>query len=157
LYVTATNVDLLVVIDTQTLTTIAEVALNVFEKNVPVRDQLEGLYPNGLAVAPDGRTIYIADAGINAVQVVTVDPVNRIFTPSGFIPAGYYPTAVALSPNGKRLYIANGKGAAVGPNGGAGFDPNSPTTYIAQLVKGSISVVDDVDQFDLQSGTTQVA
>jgi DNA-binding beta-propeller fold protein YncE len=156
LYVTATNVDLLVVVDTETWSAIAEIPLNVFEQG-PTRQRLQGLYPNAIAVAPDGRRLYIADAGINAVQVINVDPVNRTFTPAGFIPAGYYPTAVALSADGKRLFVANGKGEAVGPNGGAGFDPESPTYYIAQLVKGSVSIVDDVDQFELEGGAAKVA
>src|SRR5262249_23696294 len=69
LYVTATNVDLLVVVDTVTLTTIAEVPLNVFD-TVPPKQQPQGLYPNALAVSADGRRVYVADAGINAVQLI---------------------------------------------------------------------------------------
>jgi len=64
LYVTATNVDLLIAVDTETFRAVAEIPLNVFEEG-PTRDRLQGLYPNALAVAPDGSRVYIADAGIN--------------------------------------------------------------------------------------------
>src|SRR5262249_39036748 len=66
-----------------------------------------------------------------------------------------YPSALALSADGTRLYVANGKGNGVGPNGGADF-PTLPSYYIGALLKGSISVIDHVDQYDLQAGTAQV-
>src|SRR5207247_1792793 len=73
------------------------------------------------------------------------------------IPTGWYPSALALNAAGTRLYVANGKGIGVGPNGGPAFDSlNSPTTYIAQLLKGSVSVIDAVDQYDLAAGSAQV-
>ncbi len=156
LYVTASNVDVLVAIDTTTFKTVAEVALNVFE-NGPLPQQLQGFYPNALAVSADGRRIYVADAGINAVQVISVDPATRTFTPLGFIPAGWFPSALALSADGKRLYVANGKGDGVGPNGGDAFDTSgSPTSYIGQILKGSVSVINGVDTYDLAGGTAQV-
>ena len=152
LYVTATNVDLLVVVDTATLETVAEVPLNVFETG-PLTTQLQGLYPNSIAVTPDGRRLYIADAGINAVQVVTVDPAARQFTPTGFIPAGWYTTAVLLSGDGKRLYAANGKATGLGPNGGPEFDKlGLKSDSIHQLLKGSVSVIDNVDTYDVVDG-----
>src|SRR5262249_10169240 len=120
LYITASNVDLLVVLDTSTLTTVAEVPLNVFTSGA-LAQQPVGLFPNALAVSPDGRRVYVADAAINAVQVIDVDPTERTFTPAGFIPTGWYPSALALSSDGTRLYVANGKGNGVGPNGGPGF------------------------------------
>jgi YVTN family beta-propeller protein len=156
LYVTATNVDLLVVIDTTTLETVAEVPLNVFESG-PLPTQLQGLYPNSIAVTADGRRLYLADAGINAVQIIDVNPDARQFTPAGFIPAGWYPTAVLLSGDGKRLYVANGKATGLGPNGGPEFDKLGLTSdSIHQLLKGSLSVIDGVDTYDGAAGQSLV-
>jgi DNA-binding beta-propeller fold protein YncE len=152
LYVTATNVDLLVAVDTTTLQTVAEIPLNLFESG-PLLTQLQGLYPNSIAVTPDGRRLYIADAGINAVQIIDADPDARQFTPAGFIPAGWYPTAVLLSGDGKRLYVANGKATGLGPNGGPEFDKLGLTSdSIHQLLKGSLSVIDGVDTYDGAAG-----
>jgi len=156
LYVTASDLDLLVVLETTKLQTVAEVDLNVFD-DTPLKQRLQGLYPNAIAVSADGRRVYVADAGINAVQVLDVDPSTRTFTPAGFIPSGWYPSALALSADGKRLYVANGKGNGVGPNGGPEFDATeSDTTYIGELLKGSVSIIDAVDQYDLAAGTQVV-
>ena len=159
LYVTATNVDLLVVLDAATLDLVAEVALNTFESG-PLPTQLQGLYPNALAVRADGRRVYVADAGINAVQVVDVDPSAPSFTPAGFMPVGWFPSALGLTADGT-LYVANAKGAGIGPNGGDLIDINDQNIgktpyYIGRLVKGSLSIIDDVDGVDLSSGTATV-
>ncbi|MBI3784883.1 MAG: bifunctional YncE family protein/alkaline phosphatase family protein, partial [Deltaproteobacteria bacterium] len=163
LYVTATNVDVLSVLDTATMQTVVDVPLNVFESTtaggdaIALKNQLQGFYPNALAQSADGRRLYIADAGINAVQVLDVDPSARSFTHRGFIPTGWYPTALALTADGHRLYVANGKGAAVGPNGGPEFEESgAESDYIGQLSKGSLSVIDNVDQFDWSGGEAAI-
>src|SRR5262249_30983450 len=50
LYVTASNFDLLVVLDAATRALIAEVPPNTFDTTTPLREQLQGFYPNALAV-----------------------------------------------------------------------------------------------------------
>ena len=159
LYVTATNVDLLVVLDAATMALVAEVPLNTFE-NGPLPQQLQGFYPNAIAVRPDGRRLYVADAGINAVQVIDVDPAAQTFTPAGFIPVGWFPSALGLGGDGT-LYVANAKGAGVGPNGAELIDINdqnfgSTPYYIGRLVKGSLSIIANVDAVDLAAGTGAV-
>ena len=159
LYVTATNLDLLVVLDASTLALVAEVPLNPFESG-PLAKQLQGLYPNALAVRADGRRVYVADAGINAVQVIDVDPSARTFTPAGLIPVGWFPSALGLSADGT-LYVANAKGAGIGPNGAELIDINNENFgntpyYIGRLVKGSLSIIEHVDDYDLVGGTATV-
>ncbi|MBI3783847.1 MAG: beta-propeller fold lactonase family protein [Deltaproteobacteria bacterium] len=141
LYVTATNLDLLSVIDTATLEVVTDVDLNV------LGDGLQGLYPDAVAVAADGKRLYVADAGINAVQVVDVDPIRRTFLPRGFLPTGWYPSAVALSADGQTLYVANAKGLGSGSNGGElvdiSFTVLSDTPYyIGHIIKGTLSAID---------------
>jgi len=159
LFVTATNLDLLVVLDTEAMSTVAEIPLNTFDDR-PLPEQLQGFYPNALALSPDGQRLYVAHAGINAVQAVDIDAEARRFTPLGFIPTGWFPSALALSPDGT-LYVANGKGAGVGPNGPELVDISLTTMsstpfYIGRLLKGSLSIVNDVDTFDLTAGSEQV-
>jgi YVTN family beta-propeller protein len=154
LYVTATNLDMLSVIDTATNQIVTEMDLNTFA------DGLQGLYPDAVAVSADGTRVYVADAGINAVQVIDVDPVHRTFTPHGFIPAGWYPSALALSADGSTLYVANAKGIGVGGNGGALVDISTETLgatpyYIGRLIKGTVSFI-DLATVDLAAGTAAV-
>lgn len=105
-----------------------------------------GSDPNALAFSPDGRTLYVAMAGNNAVAVVHVGA--RSMRLAGLIPAGWYPTAVATSSDGRTLYIANGKG------GGSGANPDG--TYIGDVITGSVSIVPVPDSATLASYTARV-
>jgi YVTN family beta-propeller protein len=104
----------------------------------------EGSTPDGVAVSPDGKTLYVANADNNAVLIADISrpEISRV---EGFVPAGWYPTAVAVSPDNGTLLIANGKGLRSSPN----YPPHSadprrlhrPPTfdYIARLFEGSLS------------------
>jgi DNA-binding beta-propeller fold protein YncE len=105
-----------------------------------------GSDPNALALSPNGRTLYVAMAGNNAVAVVRVGP--RAMRVAGLIPAGWYPTAVATSHDGRTLYVANGKG------GGSGANPDG--TYIGDVITGSVSIVPVPDSATLAGYTAQV-
>ena len=70
----------------------------------------EGSTPDALAVAPDGKTLFVANADNNNVAVIDIATPNRSQV-KGFIPTGWYPTAVAVSPDGKQLLIGVGKGS----------------------------------------------
>ena len=69
----------------------------------------EGSTPDALAVAPDGKTLYVANADNNCVAVIDIADPERARS-SGFIPTGWYPTAVAVTPDGKNLLVGVGKG-----------------------------------------------
>jgi DNA-binding beta-propeller fold protein YncE len=59
-----------------------------------------GSAPNAIAVSQDGRTLYVANGGNNAIAVVepgSHDPIR------GFIPVGWFPTALALTANDRLL------------------------------------------------------
>jgi DNA-binding beta-propeller fold protein YncE len=105
-----------------------------------------GSDPNALALSPDGRTLYVAMAGNNAVAVVRVGP--RAMRVAGLIPVGWYPTAVATSSDGHTLYVANGKG------GGSGANPDG--TYIGDVITGSVSIVPVPDPATLAQYTRRV-
>src|SRR5437879_5720547 len=87
--------------------------------------------PNALALTPDGRTLYVAMAGNNAVAVVRLE--RSALRVAGLIPVGWYPTAVAVSADGSMLYVANGKGP------GSGANPDG--TSIGRVVTGSASTI----------------
>src|SRR5437870_954847 len=69
----------------------------------------EGSTPDALALSPDGRTLFVANADNNDVMVVDISEpsVSRV---DGFIPVGWYPSALAVSPDNQTLLVANGKG-----------------------------------------------
>ena len=109
-----------------------------------------GSTPNALAISPDARRLYVANADNNAVAVVDL-PERGTTEPSkvvGFIPTGWYPTALAISGDGRRLYIANGKGERSYPNSPDALaatpvhEGSGRPSYVGTLQKGSISVVE---------------
>jgi YVTN family beta-propeller protein len=52
-----------------------------------------GSIPDGLSLSPDGRTLYVADGGNDAVAVVAIGA-NGGSKVKGFIPAGWFPGCV---------------------------------------------------------------
>ena len=59
--------------------------------------------PSSVAISPNGKRVYVANALDNSVSVINVPKKKRI----AIFPAGAEPMAVALSPGGTRLYVAN--------------------------------------------------
>jgi DNA-binding beta-propeller fold protein YncE len=104
----------------------------------PRVSKLRGLIPFGLALAPDGKRLYVAEAGINAVAVVDIaaEPPRLL----GHIPTAWFPSRVAVSPDGKTLYVANAKGIGSGPNAGPGHRPGDPTG-VGDLMRGYLEIV----------------
>lgn len=119
---------------------------------VPFLKHLRGVAPFGLALSPDGRRLYVAESGINAVGVLDARPGKVI----GHIPVCWYPSRVCVSPDGKRLYVANAKGFGGGPNGGANFMPGPEGRSIGRLMKGSVSLIDIPADSDLPRLTQRV-
>src|SRR5262249_23329545 len=62
-----------------------------------------GAQPSGEAISPDGKRLYVALAGLNAVAVLDARIPKRYRY--GLIPTAWYPTALALSSKGRYLFI----------------------------------------------------
>lgn len=67
-----------------------------------------GAEPSAEALSPDGKRLYVALAGLNAVAVLDARRPTRYRY--GLIPTGWYPTALALSRDGRYLYVLDSKG-----------------------------------------------
>ncbi|HTJ00330.1 MAG TPA: alkaline phosphatase family protein, partial [Dongiaceae bacterium] len=102
-----------------------------------------GATPNSVALLPDGKMLFVANANINAVAVFDVTEPGRGHC-LGFIPTGWYPTSVRVTPDGRHLLIANGKGetARANPHGPQPAPGSSRTEYIASLLRGTLSIVE---------------
>ena len=133
-FVSNGNNDNISVIDIQNNRVIKEIRL---ELNQAVR-HFRGIIPFGLAVSPDEKRLYVAESGINAIGVIDIPSL----TVTGHIPVGWFPSKLAVTKDGKKLIVANAKGYGSGPNGGKAFKPGPEGTYIGNLMKGTVSVID---------------
>ncbi len=100
--------------------------------------QFRGVIPFGLAVSPDQKRLYVAEAGVNAIGVIDIPTLKVI----GHIPAGWFPSKLEITPDGKSLVVSNAKGFGSGPNGGMAFKEGKEGSYIGHLMKGTVSVMD---------------
>lgn len=67
-----------------------------------------GASPSAEALSPDGKRLYVALAGLNAVAVLDAKRPTRYRY--GLIPTAWFPTAIALSGEGRYLYVVSSKG-----------------------------------------------
>lgn len=111
-----------------------------------------GVIPFGLAVSPDEKKLFVAEAGINAIGVIDLSTFKII----GHIPAGWFPSKVKVTPDGKKLIVTNAKGYGSGPNGGKDFKEGPEGTYIGNLMKGTVSIIDIPSDKDLKKMNKKV-
>ncbi|MDB6058722.1 MAG: phosphoesterase [Verrucomicrobiales bacterium] len=123
-------------------------------------DSPEGSTPDALALAPDGKTLFVANADNNNVAVVDISNPEASIV-NGFIPSGWYPTALAVGPDNKTLYIGNGKGQHSRANYPPKADGQRTTQgvhfdYIGHTVEGSIEIVERPTPEQMRDFTAQV-
>ena len=109
-YVSNSNDDTIDEIDARTGRIVGRIAL----EPSPLVRGLKGVQPTGLALSPDGRRLYVAEAGLNAIGVV--DRASRKLV--GMIPTAWYPYRLALTPDGGTLAAICFKGYGNGANAG---------------------------------------
>jgi len=156
LYVANSNSDSISVIDTKT---------DAVKRTIPIQPfsmKLSGIAPNAVAVTGDGKTLYVACGGINAIAVVRLNGGEL----EGLIPTGWYPTDLRISSDGKYLAVANLMG--VGSGGSAEeiqrlarranlrVEPG-PTRRYVHSDRSSIQVIPIPDAAPLAGYTTAVA
>jgi len=147
-FVSNGNSDCITVINAETEKIEKEIFLNPDER----LNNLRGMIPYGLAISPDGKRLYVAESGINAVGIIDIPSMEVL----GHIPTGWFPSKLQVSRDGKKLIIANAKGYGSGPNGGSNFEIGPEGSYIGNLMKGTVSVCDIPSDDRLSALTQQV-
>jgi DNA-binding beta-propeller fold protein YncE len=143
LYVSLSNIDAVAVVATDRGS-----SFNYLLHTVTREQKFAGTYPIALAQSSDGSRLFVADASLDAVEVLDVSSVahgavNDIVSwgPLGFIPTDWYPSALAV--HGDDLLIATAKGEGAGPNKGMGKTSyekrHRDHPYIPTLLRGSIA------------------
>ncbi len=128
------------------------IAAEISIKLHPSVKQFRGVIPFGLAVSPDQKRLYVAESGVNAIGVIDIHSKKVL----GHIPVGWFPAKLEVTPDGKSLVVSNAKGYGSGPNGGKFFKEGKEGSYIGNLMKGSVSVMDIPNEGKLKILTRQV-
>jgi YVTN family beta-propeller protein len=121
-----------------------------------------GSVTNGVALSQDEKTLYIANADNNCLAVFDVSKKGKSQS-TGFIPVGWYPTNVRVV--GQKIFVANGKGFtsyanSLGPQPiarnvkseshlGEAPPRDNRMQYIGNLMKGTLSIIDQPNAADL--------
>ncbi len=138
LFVAEANLNTVSVLDVATGRTTERLS-GAFSPDAP-----PGSMPNSVALSPDEKTLYVANANNNAIAVFDLSNPQHA-TSTGFIPVGWFPTSVRVTADGTKLIVANGKGltSAANPNGTFPTDPRprNLTEYIGSLFKGTVTIV----------------
>ena len=107
-------------------------SLAVQELKIPAYPETTvGSLPDAVVFSPDGRRIYVACGGNNAVAIV--EQHQRNWSLQGSVPAGWFPSAIALDQDGA-LRVVNIKGTG---NTATGVTPGRfrSTAYEGSLLK----------------------
>ena len=147
-FVSNGNNDNISMIDVSTQKVVENIELKLDER----LGNLKGIIPFGLALSPDQKRLYVAEAGINAVAVIDI-PSKKVV---GHLPTGWFPSKLKITPDGKKLIVANAKGVGSGPNGGTTFISGPEGSYIGSLMKGTVSIIDIPSDEELKGHTKKV-
>jgi DNA-binding beta-propeller fold protein YncE len=112
--------------------------------------------PTGLALTPNGNTLYVTLGDLNAIAVLAVNGNNLSLT--GYVPAGWYPTSV-VAPTNSAILAAYGKGTITRypSTGYIQWDFNSSPWYDQHLVQGQVAFIKGLNNPEkLQQGTDAV-
>jgi YVTN family beta-propeller protein len=150
-YVSNGNNDNISVIDTQQKKVVKSIELKLDKR----LGNLKGTIPFGLAISPDRKRLFVAEAGINAVGVIDLQTNSVV----GHIPTGWFPSKLKITPDGKQVIVSNAKGFGSGPNGGKDFKPpidHPYASYIGALMLGTVSIIDIPEDAELKALTKRV-
>ncbi|HVB29431.1 MAG TPA: bifunctional YncE family protein/alkaline phosphatase family protein [Terriglobia bacterium] len=107
-----------------------------------------GSTPDALAVSPNGKFLFVANADNNDVAMIDVarKADSRVL---GFIPTGWYPSAIGVTPDGRQLLVATGKGMGSRPtvpvvskDPNKSPDPSTPYDYVGDILSGHLEIIE---------------
>jgi DNA-binding beta-propeller fold protein YncE len=143
-YVCMTNVDRIAVVSLSGIPrVVGGLQLRLFDRSP------YGTQPDAIVASPNGKRLYVALAGMNAIAVIDAHNPRKLHR-LGLIPTGWYPTAIAVSPNGRYLYVTNAKGIGQEPRftGGPPYR-TAPNGHVYQADQDSNVVWASLQRIDL--------
>jgi DNA-binding beta-propeller fold protein YncE len=134
LFVADTNDDTITVLDVSG----QQPTVRSVESVAPMAGTPVGAHPDAFALSPDGDTLFVALAGLNAVELRDGRTGARLAGEPAYIPTGWYPSALAVTGDDDdyRLWVANAKGGGPGPGA------NGSVFFQGSGSNGTVSAID---------------
>ncbi len=105
IYVANANSDTVSIID-RDAGSVAEIPTTAPDDMPAALRALRGSNPNGVALSPDEKTLYVTNGGTSTVAILSLVDTPRVV---GLVPTGFYPHDVTVSADGASLFVAFGK------------------------------------------------
>jgi hypothetical protein len=102
-----------------------------------------GSQPVAVAFSPDGKALYVACGGINAIAVVRTASGELL----GAIPTAWFPSAIAVAADGS-LHVVNIKGS--------GNTADGKGTFNSHVYEGILETIERPDAARIAAGTREV-
>lgn len=84
------------------------------DRNLPLGEIPVGTEPNGVAITPDGKKMYVANTVDGTVSVLAIDVTQQpAASVTATLEVGTEPYGVALTPNGTKAYVTNSRSNSV--------------------------------------------
>src|SRR5215510_4719886 len=147
-YVSNGNNDSISILDPDTFQEVHRVSLNVLDG---ADARIKGVQPVSVALSPDAKYLYVAEAGINAIAVIRLQGDEAEVL--GHIPTGWWPSAVLVSADAKTLYVASAKGRGAGPTNN--FPPDNHGSPRSSTL-GTVNIIPVPDRNQLEAYTERV-
>lgn len=108
------------------------------ESVAPAAGTPVGAHPAAFALSPGGDTLFVALAGMNAIEVRDGRTGARVAGEVHYIPTAWYPSALTITGDADsyRLWVANAKGMGPGPGG------NGSVLFQGTQSGGTVSAID---------------
>ena len=123
-------------------------------RHIPIKvdkriDRYRGLFPFGITLSKDEKTLYVALLGFNAIAVIDTESGKT----KGLIPTGWGPARVLLNETENAIYVISCRGLGAGPNGGKDFVAPVQGTYVGDIQLGSFQKIDMPGEAQLNAYT----
>ncbi|MDY0129961.1 MAG: PKD domain-containing protein [Methanosarcina vacuolata] len=140
------------VTDLKGVVSVIDTATNTVTATVPV-----GEWPRGVAVSPDGKTVYAVDSGKYPDYTRSVSVIDAATnTVKAMVPVGNHPEGVAINPTGTKVYVASSNVyiidtatntvTATVPVGdypfGVAVTPDGAKVYVSNADSNTVSAID---------------
>jgi len=122
---------------------VIDTATNTVVATVPV-----GVNPYGVAIAPDGKRAYVANANSNTVSVIDTATNTVVAT----VLPGTGPIGVAITPDGKYAYVTN-----INSGDGSVIDTTSNTVVATIGLGGAPEGVTQMGSPSLRTANTPMS